>query len=489
MKFNKIKFSGVFSLLFIVTLVLLGNKFLVRAQTPTTITVCATGTAGQNGCNFIGGEGIQAAINSAPYTPTISPIQKTTILIKSGNYTRASAEIIYTGGVSYRCFITNKSRNLIIEGVGNVRLDGANSGEMNGICLNGRSEPNLNYGYVDIKNLIVSGFKNVNNNGIIVTEGVHTSILRNNISSNAGNGIKIIHGSIALMISNRISDNNIGITNDNETTVYIKNNQIFKNRQDGVRFDNGNYQYNSEVINNVLFANNTSNTGNQLSFYNKANVKIINNLITNGTQTAIYKNNQSASLHTGTLIIKYNDVYGNSVGRYSGGLSDQTGLNGNISVDPLYKNSSIYDFQLKAGSPALDTGDPSILDTDGTRSDMGAYGGSSGNPPAATATPVPTNTPVPPTNTPPLATNTLPPPTNTPSPSCPSANKGNLNCDPQGCVNNEDFNLFRNNYFGKVIPTSIPQNQSTPNLYPDNNTIIDTADYEILRQNYNKCAL
>ena len=33
------------------------------------------------------------------------------------------------------------------------------------------------------------------------------------------------------------------------------------------------------------------------------------------------------------------------------------------------------DLYLFVGSPCIDTGDPSIVDVDGTRSDMGAYGG------------------------------------------------------------------------------------------------------------------
>ncbi|OQY71750.1 MAG: hypothetical protein B6D44_11950, partial [Ignavibacteriales bacterium UTCHB2] len=34
-----------------------------------------------------------------------------------------------------------------------------------------------------------------------------------------------------------------------------------------------------------------------------------------------------------------------------------------------------YDFHLQAYSPAIDKGDPNILDLDGSRSDIGMYGG------------------------------------------------------------------------------------------------------------------
>lgn len=48
---------------------------------------------------------------------------------------------------------------------------------------------------------------------------------------------------------------------------------------------------------------------------------------------------------------------------------------GNISSDPLFVNAAGGDFHLQASSPAKNTGDPSILNSDGSRSDMGAYGG------------------------------------------------------------------------------------------------------------------
>ncbi len=48
-------------------------------------------------------------------------------------------------------------------------------------------------------------------------------------------------------------------------------------------------------------------------------------------------------------------------------------------ADPMFVNDSVqssnYDFHLQAFSPAIDKGDPNILDVDGTRSDIGMYGG------------------------------------------------------------------------------------------------------------------
>ena len=43
--------------------------------------------------------------------------------------------------------------------------------------------------------------------------------------------------------------------------------------------------------------------------------------------------------------------------------------------DTLANLTTNYDFRLQKYSPAIDRGDPDILDVDGTRSDMGMYGG------------------------------------------------------------------------------------------------------------------
>jgi len=48
-------------------------------------------------------------------------------------------------------------------------------------------------------------------------------------------------------------------------------------------------------------------------------------------------------------------------------------LEGNIFDDPMFMDT--LDFHLQMFSPAIDAGNPDILDLDGTRSDIGAYGG------------------------------------------------------------------------------------------------------------------
>lgn len=56
-------------------------------------------------------------------------------------------------------------------------------------------------------------------------------------------------------------------------------------------------------------------------------------------------------------------------------MPDPTGSRGNIAADPLFVDPAAGNFRLGAGSPARDAGDPALTDGDGTRADMGRYGG------------------------------------------------------------------------------------------------------------------
>ena len=69
------------------------------------------------------------------------------------------------------------------------------------------------------------------------------------------------------------------------------------------------------------------------------------------------------------ITARYNNLYGNSSA--ATGMSDPTGSDGNIGADPRFGSG----WTLSAGSPSIDSGDPAIRDRDGSRSDMGLFGG------------------------------------------------------------------------------------------------------------------
>ena len=69
-------------------------------------------------------------------------------------------------------------------------------------------------------------------------------------------------------------------------------------------------------------------------------------------------------------VIQYNNVW-NVDQKYKGFTPDST----NLSVDPMMVNEGNSDFHLQMFSPLIDKGDPNILDKDGSRSDIGLFGG------------------------------------------------------------------------------------------------------------------
>ena len=74
---------------------------------------------------------------------------------------------------------------------------------------------------------------------------------------------------------------------------------------------------------------------------------------------------------------EYSNVYGSAFGDYTG-MTDPTGTNGNLSVSPQFvmmTSQLVSDLHLGASSPSVNAGPLSENDPDGTRADMGAYGG------------------------------------------------------------------------------------------------------------------
>jgi hypothetical protein len=99
--------------------------------------------------------------------------------------------------------------------------------------------------------------------------------------------------------------------------------------------------------------------------------EIKNNVIANCGEAAIRFNNPA---HAQNCDINYNAFYQNK--KISHDLSifnpDTTIY---YSSDPMFENQDSNNYLLQMFSPLIDAGDPSILDIDGSRSDIGLYGG------------------------------------------------------------------------------------------------------------------
>ena len=113
------------------------------------------------------------------------------------------------------------------------------------------------------------------------------------------------------------------------------------------------------IINNTILAN-----GRGVVLNNPAS-SAENNIIANNTGDGLVGNDKGA-------MARYNDVWGNGLNY----IGIQPGMVG-ISADPLFNDAPNADYRLQYNSPARDAGnpDPSYNDLDGTRNDMGRYGG------------------------------------------------------------------------------------------------------------------
>jgi hypothetical protein len=119
-------------------------------------------------------------------------------------------------------------------------------------------------------------------------------------------------------------------------------------------------------ITNAVIQNNT--IYNCFSALQVGGVSIVeNNIVVHGTGIALWNTSVSSNYRPQS---DYNDAWDWPQGYYGNNwiVGDHE-----INVDPLFQDT--IDFRLQPGSPCKNVGDPNILNPDGTRSDMGAWGG------------------------------------------------------------------------------------------------------------------
>jgi len=78
-------------------------------------------------------------------------------------------------------------------------------------------------------------------------------------------------------------------------------------------------------------------------------------------------------------VLAWNNIHDNGPSPFAG-MDDPIGSDGNIDADPLFvdrtaSSARSWDLRLDPASPSKDAGDPALLDTDGSRRDIGAFGG------------------------------------------------------------------------------------------------------------------
>ena len=148
-----------------------------------------------------------------------------------------------------------------------------------------------------------------------------------------------------------------GIALWNGSNAFIHNNVICHNTYDGFSTGSGATFVNNTVVSNRIGVSDNSGYG----------PIIMNNVITANRLYGVYGPSGGQG-----PVLTYNDVWNNAANYYQA-----TPGVGSDSLNPRYVDTVACDFHLGPGSPCIDYGNPApeYNDPDGTRNDMGAYGG------------------------------------------------------------------------------------------------------------------
>lgn len=190
-----------------------------------------------------------------------------------------------------------------------------------------------------IKGNVVSGNSvSVNGGGIMVESAVSAVLANNSILKNSGGdggGVWIEDTKSSSVIQNLVAGNSgrfgggimVFPLNSNETAL---------------------------LVNNTVAGNSASNGSAVYVFGTDTGVRFYNNLFIGLTGFNAVDCNA-----TGGSVFSFTDAYEPSSGGFGGTCANQSGVNGNISVDPKFVSPASNNYRLKGGSPAIDVGNNS----------------------------------------------------------------------------------------------------------------------------------
>lgn len=136
----------------------------------------------------------------------------------------------------------------------------------------------------------------------------------------------------------------------------------------------------------VVVSNNTADEIGSAVWVNAPNITFRNSIFSGHTGTAVdvttYTMPPDPMAPPGTPSTEVQAPppgwrYNDTIPATFAGMGDPTGSNGNISRNPDFASSAAGDFHLNAGSPCINAAEPGMTDTDGSRADLGVFGGPS----------------------------------------------------------------------------------------------------------------
>jgi len=252
-------------------------------------------------------------------------------------------------------------------------------------CIRMLSDSPSNLGYIESVK-IVGGYNgvDVHNQGCVVVNSVFINTIKpmendgfiygryyfnNNFIYKYLDGVSITEGMY-------FEGNNNVLVSNFERDMFVLRDISFVSIKNNITYQDffGEYRATSgprirstgEMINNIVYGGEGSNLTSGVSFTTSPlpNFKIVNNIFS-GVNTIA-----RTVFATDTV----RDVNYNIFHEYSQLSNGVVIGSNNIEANPMVKADSA-DFRLDINSPAINAGDPTILDVDGSRSDIGPYGG------------------------------------------------------------------------------------------------------------------
>jgi parallel beta-helix repeat protein len=197
---------------------------------------------------------------------------------------------------------------------------------------------------------------------IAAAPSILQNIITGNSVSKSGGGLFCDVGSHVLLYKNTITDNSAESNGGGICTlaaqIEAQNNVICHNtaryRGGGIYLSQADY---STITGNTIAANYNKlygMYGANLHIRLSENVTVSNNIIVNALSYGV-----GIYLSDSSILFKYNNVWNNAGGNYNG-MSNPTGIDGNISDDPLFGPNS-NDYHLQETSPCINAGDPAFI--------------------------------------------------------------------------------------------------------------------------------
>ncbi len=205
--------------------------------------------------------------------------------------------------------------------------------------------------------------------GVALYRGATAYISDCLIQNGRGAGIGVTWDAVCIAYRNEITEFWKGIGSFGTSSVVVANNLVHDNLGWGIIATG---QSTMNATNNVVYHNGNCGVA---PWSSESRGRFINNIISeNGWReqwvcpcVGVWNYGDWAK-----WTFRNNIVWGNETGGYEG-IWDQTGINGNLAVDPGFSGDG--DFHMGADSPARHAGDSLIYNRDGSRSHIGLYGG------------------------------------------------------------------------------------------------------------------